>query len=310
MESALAWALWLLLLLQDPCSLGLSCNVSSGTVDWSRTFTATCLNFSGQGLNLPLNKSLQASSVELLDLSGNGLRKLPWSFFANLRSLQILNVTHNPLEHVDEMLVETCTLDLKADCSCILAPWHKVRQENCSGLLIPQCLDAGTGAWRNLSTFLEAGCPPRLTSVTIGVLVASGALLLVLSIAGSLLAWRLRTRWGPSSQGLGKTWAASDGPRPSSGRQPRYSSRSLSPKQSAVTPPRPPTPDYENVFIGQPPAGHQWTKHGPHPSEDGDLYMNYESLPQASPSVYPVYGNLQFRGQTAPAEEEYVAPGH
>ncbi|KAK1342497.1 hypothetical protein QTO34_015262 [Cnephaeus nilssonii] len=101
MGRALPWALWLLLLLQDPCSLGLSCNVSSGDVDWNTEFTATCLNFSGQGLIIPWNRSLQASSVLLLDLSGNGLRELPWSFFARLEKLQILNVTNNPLDRVE-----------------------------------------------------------------------------------------------------------------------------------------------------------------------------------------------------------------
>lgn len=261
MGGALVWAPWLLLLLQDPCSLGLSCNVSSG--DWNREFTDTCLNFSGQGLSLPPNKSLQAISVRLLDLSDNGLRELPWPFFANLRHLQILNVTHNPLEHVPAMLAENCSLDLKANCSCILASWYKVRQDqNCSGLPLLQCLDAGAGTWHNLSTFLEVGCPSGLSSMTIGVLAASGSLLLGLFIAGSLLAWRFRARWAPSSQGLGKTWAAADGPRSGSGRQPRYSSRSHSPKQPVDTLPRPHTPDYENVFMGQPPAEHQWTKHG------------------------------------------------
>ncbi|KAM5306553.1 leucine-rich repeat-containing protein 25 isoform 1-T3 [Glossophaga mutica] len=315
MGGALAWAPWLLLLLQDPCSLGLSCNVSSGDMDWSREFKAMCLNFSSQGLSLLPNKSLQATSVRLLDLSGNDLRELPWPFFATLRHLQILNVTHNPLELVPAMLAENCNLDLKADCSCILASWHKVRQDqNCSDPPLLQCLEAGAGTWHNLSTFLKVGCPPGLSSMTIGALAASGIMLLGLSIAGSLLAWRFRARWAPSSQGLGKTWAAKDGPRSSSGRQPRYGSRSHSPKQPADTLPRPHTPDYENVFMGQPPAEHQWTKHGAHPSEDNDLYMNYESLPQASQgpcqASQPIYGNLQFLGQTPPVDEEYVIPGH
>ncbi|XP_045709141.1 leucine-rich repeat-containing protein 25 [Phyllostomus hastatus] len=314
MGGALAWAPWLLLLLQDPCSLGLSCNVSLD-VGWSREFKAPCLNFSGQHLSLPPNKSLQAIGVRLLDLSANELRELPQPFFNTLHNLQILNVTYNPLEHVPAMLAELCSLDLKANCLCALAPWHKVRQDkNCSDPPLLQCLDERAGTWHNLSTFLESGCPPGLSSMTIGVLAASGSLLLGLFIAGSLLAWRFRARWAPSSQGLGKTWAAADGPRSGSGRQPRYSSRNHSPKQPADTLPRPPTPDYENVFAGQPPAEHQWTKHGAHPSEDNDLYMNYESLPQAPQSPcqasQPIYGNLQFLGHTPPVDEEYVTPGH
>lgn len=259
MGGALAWALWLLLLLQDPCSLGLSCNVSSENVDWTMEFTATCLNFSGQGLNLPWNRSLQASSVLLLDLSGNSLRELPWPFFARLGKLQILNVTDNPLDRVDAMLAERCDLDLKADCLCILASWHKVRQDNCSGQLPLQCLDAGTGTWHNLSTFLEVGCAPGLASKTIGALAASGSLLLGLFIAVPLLVWRFRARWAPSSQN--KTWAAPNGPRPGSVQQLKYSSRNFSPRQPEATLPRPPTPDYENVFMGPPPDSHQLTKH-------------------------------------------------
>ncbi|XP_036997945.2 leucine-rich repeat-containing protein 25 [Artibeus jamaicensis] len=314
MEGALAWAPWLLLLLQDPCSLGLSCNVSSGNVDWSREFKNTCLNFSGQSLILPRNKSLQAIRVRLLDLSGNGLRELPWLFFATLPHLQILDVTHNPLEHMPEMLAANCSLDLKADCRCVLASWHKVRQDqNCSDPPLLQCLDAGAGTWHNLSTFLEVGCPPGLSLMTIGILAASGSLLLGLFIAGSFLVWRFRAHRAPRSQSLGKTWAAADGTRSGSSRQPRYSSRSHSPKQPADTLPRPHTPDYENVFVGQPPAEYQWTKHRAHPSEDNDLYMNYERIPQASQSPHqasqPIYGNVQFLGQT-PLADEYVIPGH
>ncbi|XP_011365096.1 leucine-rich repeat-containing protein 25 [Pteropus vampyrus] len=301
MGGALAWALLLLLLLlQDPGSQGLSCNVSSGDVDWTTVFTATCLNFSGQALSLPRNMSLQASSVLLLDLSGNGLRELPWSFFTLLGKLQILDVTNNPLNLVDTVLAERCDLDLKADCHCVLASWHKVRQDNCSGQLPLQCLDAGTGAWHNLSTFLEVGCSPGLALTTIGALAASGSLLFGLAIAGPLLAWRLRARCAPSCRGLGKTWAAQDDP--SSSQQLRYSS----PKQPSATLPRPPTPDYENVFTGQPPASHQWAKHRAHPSEDSDFYMNYKDLHQVSQSVY---GNLEPLRQDLPDEEEYVIPG-
>ncbi|XP_008154621.2 leucine-rich repeat-containing protein 25 [Eptesicus fuscus] len=307
MGRALPWALWLLPLLQDPCSLGLSCNVSSWDVDWNTEFTATCLNFSGQGLIIPWNRSLQASSVLLLDLSGNGLRELPWSFFARLERLQILNVTNNPLDRVDAELAERCALDLKADCRCALASWHRVRQDNCSDQLPLQCLDAGTFTWHNLSAFLDVSCSSGLSGAAIGALAASGSLLLGLTIAGSLLLWRFRSRWSPRSQSQDKTWAAPGGPRPSSGWQPKYSSRSLSLNQPEATLPRPPTPDYENVFIGQPPAKHQSAKHGTHPSEDSDFYMNYEDLRRAS---QPVYGNLQFPGQAPALEDEYVMTGH
>lgn len=263
MGGALAWALLLpLLLLQDPGSQGLSCNVSSLDVDWTMEFTATCLNFSGQGLSLPHNKSLQASNVLLLDLSGNGLRELPLSFFAYLGKLQILDVTDNPLDLVDSALAERCDLNLKADCHCVLASWHEVRRDNCSGQLPLQCLDTGTSTWHNLSTFLEDGCAPGLASVTIGALAASGSLLLGLAIAGPLLAWRLRARGATSRWDLGKTCAVQDGSRASSGRQPRYGSQNRSSKQSAANLPRSPTPDYENMFVSEPPAGHQWAKHG------------------------------------------------
>lgn len=263
MGRALPWALWsLLLLLQDPCSLGLSCNVTSRDADWTTEFTATCLNFSGQGLTIPWNRSLRASSVLLLDLSGNGLRELPGSFFARLEKLQVLNLTNNPLDRVDAELAARCALDLKADCRCSLAPWHEVRQVNCSDQLPLQCLDAGTFTWRNLSTFLEVGCSPGLSGAAIGALAAGGSLLLGLTIAGLFLVWRFRSRWSPRSQDKDKTWVAADGPRLSSGWQPKYSSRSLSLNQPEATLPRPPTPDYENVFIGQPPAKHQSAKHG------------------------------------------------
>lgn len=308
MGGILAWMLLLPLLLQDLNSQRLSCNVSSVDVNWTMKFTDTCLNFSGQGLiNLPWNRSLQASNVFILDLSGNGLQKLQWFFFSHLENLQTLDVTANPLDHVDSMLAERCDLDLRADCLCVLDSWHKVRQDNCSAQLPLQCLDAGTGAWHNLSSFLEIGCPPGLSSMTIGALAASGSLLLVLAIAGPLLAWRLRASWAPSSRGLGKTCGAQHGSRSGSGWQPRYSSRSLNPKQPAATLPRSPSPDYENMFVGQPPDGHQWTKHGTHhSSEDSDFYMNYEGPQQAS---QPVYDNLQCPGQAPLDEEEYVVPG-
>ncbi|KAF6306593.1 leucine rich repeat containing 25 [Rhinolophus ferrumequinum] len=308
MGGALAWVLLLpLLLLQVPSSHGLSCNVSSVDTDWTREFTETCLNFSGQRLSLPQNRSLQATNVVLLDLSGNNLRELRWLFFSRLEKLQILNVTDNPLDRVESELAERCDLDLRADCRCVLKSWHKFRQDNCSGQLPLQCLDRSTGAWHNLSTFLEnSSCASGLAPTTIGALAAGGSLLLALVIAGPLLAWRFRASWVSRSRDLGKMSAAHDGSRPGSGRQSRYSSRSLNPKQPAATLPSP-SSDYENMFMGQPSAGPQWTKHGTqHPSEDSDFYMNYEDLCQVS---QPVYGNLQFPGQVPLDEEEYVIAG-
>lgn len=309
MGVALAWVLSLppLLLLQAPSSQGLSCNVSSVDTDWTREFTETCLNFSGQHLSLPQNRSLQAINVTLLDLSGNNLRELRWSFFSLLKKLDILNVTGNPLDRVESELAENCYLDLRADCRCVLKSWHKVWQDICSGQLPLECLDPGTGAWHNLSTFLKNNsCTSGLAPTTIGALAVGGSLLLALAIAGPLLAWRFRASWAPRSQDLGKMSAAQDASRPGSCRQSRYSSRSLNPKQPAATLPSP-SPDYENMFVGQPSAGHQWTKNGTHqPSEDSDFYMNYEDLCQAS---QPVYGNLQFPGEVPLDEEEYVIAG-
>ncbi|XP_042784855.1 leucine-rich repeat-containing protein 25 [Panthera leo] len=307
MGGALVWMLLLPLLLQDPGSQGLSCNVSSWDVDWTTEFTATCLNFSGQGLSLPRNQSLQARNVVLLDLSGNGLQELPLPFFALLGKLEVLDVTNNPLDRVDRALAMRCKLDLKADCSCVLESWHQVRRDNCSGQLPLLCLDTATGAWHNISTFLEVGCPPGLSLMTIGALVAGCSLLLGLTIAGLVLAWRLRGRWMVSSHDLDKTWAAQDGSRSGLGKQPRYSSRGLSPKPPEAVLPRPSTPDYENVFVGQPATRHQWAEQGAHPSEDSDFYMNYEGLHRAS---QPVYCNLRSLGRAPLDEEEYVIPGH
>ncbi|XP_010993434.2 leucine-rich repeat-containing protein 25 [Camelus dromedarius] len=311
MGGALMWVLLLLLLLllllHNPGSQGLSCNVSSGDVDWTREFTDTCLNFSGQNLRqLPQNQSLQASSVLLLDLSDNHLKKLPPLFFTLLGELQVLDVTNNQLDPVDRALAERCNLDLKADCSCGLLPWHEVRRDNCSDQLPLQCLDMATGGWHNLSAFLEVGCASGLSTTAIGALAASGSLLLLLAVTGPVLAWRCCGHWVDGSWGLSKTWTAQDVPRSGSGWQPRYSSRSLSQKPPKATLPQPSTPDYENMFVGQPAAGHQWAEPRAHPSEDSDFYMNYESLHQDS---QPVYCNLQSLGQAPLDEEEYVIPG-
>lgn len=306
MGGSLAWLLLLPLLLQDPGSQALACNVSSKNVDWNREFTETCLNFSGQGLRLPQNQSLQARNLRYLNLSGNHLRKLPLLFFKLLEKLEELDVTNNPLRSVEGELAMRCTLDLKADCLCVLESWHHIRRDNCSGQLPLRCRDTATGGWRNVSAFLEAGCPPGLSLAAIGALVASGSLVLGLTIAGVVLAWRLRGRRRVSNRDLGKTRAAQDGSRSGSGKQPRYSSRGLSPKPPAAAVPRPSTPDYENVFVGQPAAGHQWAEHGAHSSEDSDFYMNYEGPDHAS---QPVYCNLRSMHRTPLDEEEYVIPG-
>uniref|UniRef100_A0A8C3XA44 Leucine rich repeat containing 25 n=1 Tax=Catagonus wagneri TaxID=51154 RepID=A0A8C3XA44_9CETA len=308
MGRALAWVLSLPLLLlpqHNPGTQGLSC-VSSGDVNWTTVFTGTCLNFSGQNLSwLPQNQSLRARSVVLLDLSGNRLRELPASFFALLGELTILDVTNNPLARVDGALAKLCHLNLKADCSCALFSWHRVRPDNCSSQLPLQCLDVATSTWRNLSA-LEVDCPPGLSAATVGAVAASGSLVLLLAIAGPMLAWRLRRRRVDSGRGLGKTWAAQDGPRSGSGRQPRYSSRALNPKPPAATLSRASTPDYENMFVGQPAAGRQWAEHRAHPSEDSNFYMTYESLQQDS---QPVYCNLRSLDQAPVYEDEYVTPG-
>ncbi|XP_047553147.1 leucine-rich repeat-containing protein 25 [Lutra lutra] len=306
MGGSLAWMLLLPLLLQDPGSQAFSCNVSSGNMDWNTEFKDTCLNFSDQGLRLPQNQSLQARSLLHLILSGNGLRELPPLFFKLLGNLSVLDVTNNPLDRVDGELALRCTLDLKADCSCVLESWHQIRQDNCSGWLPLQCRDTATGGWHNVSSFLEAGCPPGLSLRVIGALVASGSLLLGLTIAGLVLAWRLWGHGRISKRDVNKTRAAQDGSRSGSGKQPRYSSRGLNPKPPAAAVPRPCTPDYENVFVGQPAAGHQWAEHGAHPSEDSDFYMNYEGPDHAS---QPVYCNLQSLRKTPLDEEEYVIPG-
>ncbi|KAF0875080.1 leucine-rich repeat-containing protein 25 [Crocuta crocuta] len=306
MGGALLWMLLLPLLLQDRGSQGLSCDLSSRDVDWTTEFTATCLNFSGQGLRLPRNQSLQARNVVLLDLSGNGLQELPLPFFALLEKLEVLDVTNNSLDRVDRELALRCELDLKADCGCVLEPWYRVRRDNCSGQLPLLCQDTATGAWLNMSTFLEVGCPHGLSLRTTGALVAGGSLLLGLTIAGLVLARKLRARWTISSQGLDKTSAAQEVSRSGLGKQPRYSSRGLSAKPPEAVPRRPSTPDYENVFVGQPPASHQWAEQGAHPSEDSDFYMNYEGLDHAS---QPVYCNLRSLGRAPLDEEEYVIPG-
>lgn len=322
MGGALAWMLsWRLLLLllllslQKPGSQGSSCSVFSGVVDWAQEFEGTCLNFSGLNLSLPANQSLRASSVQTLDLSATGLRELPLHFFAQLDRLQLLDVTDNQLRSVAGALAARCGLDLRADCGCALLPWHRVRQDNCSGQQAPQCLLRATGAWQNLSAFLESKCPTGLSPTTIGAIAAGGVLVLGLAVAGPLLLWRLRGcrgAWGlqgsrgARSQGRGKAWGAQDGCRPSSGAQPRYSSRGHGAKAPAATLPGTSTPDYENIFVDQQADEPRWAGHGAQPAEEGDFYMNFEG---GRGDSQPVYCNLQSLRRAAQEQEEYVVPG-
>ncbi|XP_073909658.1 leucine-rich repeat-containing protein 25-like isoform X2 [Castor canadensis] len=299
--------LLLLLLLQRSAGQGLTCTVLPGTVDWAAEFDATCLNFSGRGLQLPQNRSLQASQVRVLDLSSNGLRELPPLFFAELGKLQDLRVTDNQLDRVDGALAARCHLDLQADCSCVLMPWHQVRQDNCSGQQPLRCLHTATGALHNLSTFLDVSCPPGPAPATIGLAVAGGILFLGLVIAAPLLTWRL---WGHRvARGQGKGQAPQDRSRARLASQPRYSSRDPGhPRPRLATAHhRTSVPDYENVFMDQPAEDPQWTPHGPQAAEDTDFYMNYNS---PDLDAQAVYCNLEPLGQGAALdEEEYVLPG-
>ena len=260
MGDALMWALLFPLLLHQ--AGGQTCRVFSGNgnVSWASEYRDRCLNFSGLTLSeLPQDQPLQARFVQSLDLSATGLQRLPWSFFRDLPQLRLLIVTNNSLDFVDRALAKRCDLTLRADCSCALVDWHKDWQGNCSGPEPPECLDVSTGAWHNLSVFLEVSCPSGLTKAATGALAASVGLLLVLAVAGPVLAWRLcRCRMG---QNLSKTWAAQDGSRSGSGRQPRYSSQARRPKPPANTPPGSFTSDYENMFVGPPAARHQWDEH-------------------------------------------------
>nr|XP_004665987.2 leucine-rich repeat-containing protein 25 [Jaculus jaculus]XP_045000718.1 leucine-rich repeat-containing protein 25 [Jaculus jaculus] len=297
--------LLLLLGLQKLRSQELSCAVFPGHVDWNQEFDASCLNFSGRGLHLPKNRSLQASRLQVLDLSCNGLRELPRAFFDSLENLRVLDVTHNPLGSVDAALATRCDRDLRADCACSLLAWQVIRRDNCSHQPPLLCLQGDTGIWKNLSTFLQVSCPPGLAPATIGGLVAGGILFLVFAITGLVLAWRLQGHRAASGQGLGKAWQG--GPRPGTGSQDRYSSRHPSPKQSVDTPTGRNTPEYENIFLGQPADGHQWMAPRVHPPEDSDVYMNYKG---AHLDHQPVYGNLEALGGACPQEEENVVHGY
>ncbi|KAM6168145.1 leucine-rich repeat-containing protein 25 [Erethizon dorsatum] len=305
MGAELAWALllWPLLLLQRLGSQELSCAVFLGDLDWSREFNDSCLNFSGRVLHLPPDQPLRARHLRLLDLSGTGLRELPSPFLAPLRQLQVLSVLHNRLDGMDMALATRCELDLRADCTCALGPWHRARCDNCQSQEPLHCLHPATGAWRNLSAFLEVTCAPGLALATVGGVAAGSVLLLALAVAGSVLTWRRCRHRAARTQGPGKAWGPQDGARPALGVQPRYSSRSSGLKAPMATLPRTAAPDYENVFVGQLEDGHEWPEHGAHPSEGGDFYMNYGG---PSLDAQPVYGNLQ-----APTwEDEYEISQH
>ncbi|XP_027282951.1 leucine-rich repeat-containing protein 25 isoform X1 [Cricetulus griseus] len=250
-RTRLLWSCLLLLLalLHESGSQDLTCMVSPSNVDWTETFNDTCLNFSGLGLSLPRTQPLQASHLQVLDLSRNGLQGLPGVFFANLGKLQTLIVTHNPLAIVDQSLALRCDLELRADCSCGLASWHDIRWNNCSGEQELLCLHPDTGAPRNLSTFLQASCPLRLAPGIIGALVA-GTVFLAMVVSGSVLAWRLRRHQGASIQGLSKDQSSHNVPRQVTDFHPRHSSQPLGPK-ALDTNSDGSTLDYENVFIGE-----------------------------------------------------------
>ncbi|KAK7805168.1 hypothetical protein U0070_004294 [Myodes glareolus] len=303
LRSCVLLLLLLLPLMLQSGSHDLTCMVSPGTVDWTRTFNDTCLNFSGLGLSLPRTQPLQASHLQILDLSRNGLQALPRVFFAKLEKLQTLIVTHNRLVSVEQTLALRCELELRADCSCALGSWHRIRQSNCSREQELLCLHPDTGAPGNLSTFLRVSCPPSLALGTIGALVA-GTIFLALAVSGSVLAWRLRQHRGASGQGLNKAQSPHDTPRPVTGFLPRYSSQRPGPK-TPDTPPGGSSLDYENVFIGE--LAEDAPGSAPRsPSEDTDFYMNYKG---ADLDPQPVYCNLESLRRTPAYNQEYVAPG-
>ncbi|KFO22599.1 leucine-rich repeat-containing protein 25 [Fukomys damarensis] len=302
MGAVLAWSLLLgplLLLLQRLWGHELSCAVFPEDLDWSHEFNGSCLNLSGHVLRLPLDQPLRARNLQLLDLSGTGLRELPSPFLAPLRQLQVLSILHNRLDSLDTALATRCGLDLRADCGCVLGPWHRVWSDNCSGQEPPRCLHPATGTWQNLSTFLELSCVPGLSPGAIAGVVVGSVLLLAFVVASALLVWRCYGHRSANIQGPGKGWAPHEGSRPSSGVQPRYSSRGPSLKVPRVTLPGTTAPDYENIFVG----GLTQLDHGAHLSEEGDFYMNYGG---PSLDVQPVYGNLQASEQ----DDEYEISQH
>ncbi|XP_004595840.2 leucine-rich repeat-containing protein 25 [Ochotona princeps] len=296
-----------LLLLQVPGGHGSEsiCH-SPQTWNWSNSFSHTCLNLTGLDLNLPLKgQMLNAPRLQVLHLSGTGLQELPPpAFFAHLQQLRVLWVTDNVLRRADGALAALCSLDLRADCSCVLNTWHEVRLDNCSGQQPPlQCRLRGiAGRWYNLSSFLEADCGPGLAPAAIGAVVAGGGLLLTLVVLGPLLAWRQWLRRSGHGN-LNKAWTgAQDKPGPGSGQQPLYSPGLRAP---VAVPPDSPSatevPDYENMVLGQPPVA------GAHPSEDSDFYMNYTW--DGGSDAQPVYCNLQTLARASLDDNDYMVAG-
>ncbi|CAH6779738.1 leucine-rich repeat-containing protein 25 [Phodopus roborovskii] len=283
----LLWSCLLLLLalLHELGSQDLTCMVYPSDVDLAQTFNDTCLNFTGLGLSLPRTRPLQASHVQVLDLSRNGLQALPGAFFANLGKLQTLIVTHNRLAIVDQLLALRCDLELRADCSCGLTSWHDIRQYNCSGEQELLCLHPDTGTLRNLSTFLQLSCPHSLAPGIIGALVA-GTIFLAMAVSGSVLAWRLRRHQGASIQGLSKDQSSYSVPRQVTDFRARHSN------QSPDTPPGRSILDYENVFMGELDEDH--SRAAPrNPSGDTDFYVNYKGTDL---DPLPIYCNLETLG--------------
>lgn len=294
--------LLLLLLLEAPGGHGLSCSVSP--VNWTAGLTATCLNFSGQGLEV-LPAELAASDLEHLDLSWNRLQYLPAPFFASLEKLQVLDVTGNPLSMVAGELGARCALELQADCACALAPWHQARA-NCSAASSLQC-HSGFNHTRNLTRFLETHCPEGLGPAAIGGLVGGACVLLTLGLVGSYLAYRFRGLWATGTQSPpGKTLGAPQKSRPNSSRQSRYSSRARNVREPGAVQPSPASADYENMFQGEPTQPRWNDRTGS--AQDSDYYMEFDQSADASPQA--IYCNLQALQEQDQDEEDYVIPGH
>lgn len=257
MGLTLVWLLsqlLLLLLLEAGGAQKLSCESAPPVANWSYTPDVECLNMSSQGLKV-LQGKMQASGLQVLDLSGNNLRRLPSTFFADLNNLRVLDARGNPLAEVDAELGLRCLLELHSVCACALGPWHAAHN-NCSDT--PQCHPEGSNHTQNLTLFLQAQCPQGLSAASIGGIMAGVCVILALGGAvGIWWVWKLRGHQGAQGNpghGQAKAWAVSDTSRPGSSRQPRYSSRArnLRPPPAAAAPPSPPSPDYENMFHGEP----------------------------------------------------------
>lgn len=316
MGLALVWLLsqLLLLLLEAGGAQELSCESAPPVANWSYTPDIECLNMSSQGLKV-LQGEMQASGLKVLDLSGNNLRRLPGTFFAGLKNLRVLDTRGNPLAMVDEELGRWCWLELRSTCACALGPWHAARN-NCSDA--PQCHPEGSNHTQNLTLFLQAQCPQGLSAASIGGIVAGVCVVLALGVApGIWWVWKMRGPWGAQgnpSQGQAKAWTVSDTSRPGSSRQPRYSSRARNPRPAptAASPPSPPSPDYENMFHGEPVQPSWGNRHQSGPSEDSNFYLEYNGADtDAGPQA--IYCNLPSQHHPCTPQEDdedYVVPGH